>query len=108
MKSKVNLDKTLTKTVSSFAYQDPYNPNGGLLYLIRNKFTNFFQLRQIENEFLDFKTYSTHYQFKQIYEDLYNGYKRQDRVVLQRSLSESMFLVIFCVYRLILVCDKSA
>lgn len=60
MRSKVNLDKTLTKTVSSFAYKDPYNPNGGLIYNIKNKVNNFFQLRNIENEFLDFKTYTIH------------------------------------------------
>jgi hypothetical protein len=51
----------------------------------------FFAVRNIENEFLDFKTHLLKQQFSEIYTDLHNGYKRGDKVILQRSLSEPMF-----------------
>ena len=91
--SKVNLDKTLAFTQSSFFYKDPYNPKGGLLYKAKNKVQTFFSLRNVENEFIDFKTFHVDTQFREIYHDLYNGYRRNDKVVLHRSLSESMFEV---------------
>lgn len=89
----VNLDKTLSYTQSSFTYKDPYNPKGSLLYKTRNKIWTFFALRNIENEFIDFKTFHVDTQFREIYHDLYNAFKRGDKVILQRSLSEPMFEV---------------
>lgn len=51
----------------------------------------FFSLRNIENEFVDFKTYNLDQQFREVYGDLSTAYKRNDKVNLQRSLSESMY-----------------
>ena len=90
---RVNLDKTLSFTQSSFTYKDPYNPKGNLLYKAKNKVHTFFSLRNMENEFIDFKTFHLDTQFREIYTDLYNSYKRGDKVILQRSLSEPMFEV---------------
>ena len=56
-RNKVNLDKTISYTQSSFTYKDPYNPKGGLVYKVRNKTQSFFALRNMENEFIDFKTF---------------------------------------------------
>lgn len=95
----VNLDKTLSYTQSSFTYKDPYNPKGSLLYKTRNKIWTFFALRNIENEFIDFKTFHVDTQFREIYHDLYNAYKRGDKVILQRSLSEPMFEVSLLYFR---------
>jgi hypothetical protein len=95
IRNKVNLDKTLSYTQSSFTYKDPYNPSGSVIYKMRNKIRTFFSLRNVENEFIDFKTFHVNQQFKEIYTDLYNAYKRGDKVILTRSLSESMFEVIF-------------
>ena len=39
------VDQTLTKTVSSFAYQDPYQPKAGLLTKVVNKYKTFMALR---------------------------------------------------------------
>lgn len=64
---------------------------------------NFFQLRNLENEFLDFKPFYIDSQFREIYSDLNHAYKRGDRVILQRSLSEGMFQVLFDSLTLILV-----
>lgn len=58
LRNRVNLDKTLSYTQSSFAYKDPYNPKGSIMYKIRNKVHSFFALRNIENEFIDFKTFA--------------------------------------------------
>ena len=91
--SRVNLDKTLAFTQSSFFYKDPFNPKGGLLYKAKNKVQTFFSLRNVENEFIDFKTFHVDTQFREIYHDLFNAYRRNDKVVLHRSLSESMFEV---------------
>lgn len=94
LKSKgVNLDKTLAFTQSSFAYKDPYNPHGNLLYKLRNKAQSFFTFRNFENEFIDFKTFHIDTQFREIYHDLFNAQKRGDKVIMQRSLSEPMFEV---------------
>ncbi len=56
-RSKVNLDKTLAFTQSSYTYKDPYNPKAPILYKVKNKVWTFFALRNIENEFIDFKTF---------------------------------------------------
>ena len=82
MRSKANLDKTLSFTQSSFAYKDPFNPYGGILYKVRNKVNNFFTLRNIENDFIDFKPFHVDTQFREIYNDLYNAYRRGDKVIL--------------------------
>ena len=91
IRNKVNLDKTLSYTQSSFTYKDPYTPNRPLLLKVKNSVWNFFSIRNIENEFIDFKTYSMDRQFREIYGDLYQSYKRADKVILERSLSEPMF-----------------
>jgi hypothetical protein len=91
LRNKVNLDKTLSYTQSSFTYKEPFNPNRSLLSSARNKVWTFFSVRNIENEFIDFKVFSLENQFKEIYTDLHSAYKRSDKVILQRSLSEPMF-----------------
>ena len=91
LKNRVNLDKTLSYTQSSFTYKDPFNPKLSLLMKMRNKVWTFFAVRNIENEFIDFKVHALDEQFKEIYHDLYQAYKRGDKVILQRSLSEPMF-----------------
>ena len=48
-------------------------------------------IRMIENEFVDFKTYSLPEQFKEINQSVYKAYSKKDRVNMQRSLSEPMF-----------------
>ena len=48
-------------------------------------------MRNVENEFIDFKSYNLDQQFREIYGDLSLAYKRVDKVNLQRSLSESMY-----------------
>ena len=58
IRNKVNLDKTLSYTQSSFAYKDPYNPKGSFLYHLRNKVWTTFSLRNVENEFIDFKSFN--------------------------------------------------
>lgn len=60
---------------------------------MKNKVWTFFSLRNVENEFIDFKVLYVDKQFDEIYNDLHNAYKRNDKVILQRSLSEAMFLV---------------
>ena len=55
MRNKVNLDKTLSYTASSFTYKDPYNPKRGLLPMAKNALWTFLSVRNIENEFIDFK-----------------------------------------------------
>lgn len=90
MRNKVNLDKTLSYTQSSFTYKDPFDPNRNLLIRMRNKVWTVLAMRNIENEFIDFKPFNLEGQFKEIYGDLHNAYKRSDKVILQRSLSEPM------------------
>ena len=82
MRNKVNLDKTLSYTASSFTYKEPYNPNRGLLLKAKNAMWTFFSVRNIENEFIDFKTFNLEPQFKEIYSDLHSAYKRTDKVIL--------------------------
>ena len=90
LKNKVNLDKTLSYTQSSFTYKDPYNPDRSLFFQLVNRVRTSFAVRNIENEFIDFKTFSMDRQFREIYGDLFNAYRRGDKVILQRSLSEPM------------------
>ena len=82
LKNKVNLDKTLSYTQSSFTYKDPYTPYRPLLTTLKNKLWTFFATRNIENEFIDFKTHVIQDQFAEIYTDLHNAYKRADKVIL--------------------------
>lgn len=89
--SKVNLDQTLAYTKSSFAYKDPYQVNGGLLYKAKNRMVSFFNMRQTENEFHDFKSYKIPTQFSEISKLAFRGFARNDKVLLARSLSEPMF-----------------
>ncbi len=91
LRNKVNLDKTLSYTQSSFTYKDPYDPARPLLLKLRNRVWTFFSVRNVENEFIDFKVYNMDKQFREIYGDLFNAYRRGDKVILQRSLSEPMF-----------------
>ena len=91
MRNKVNLDKTISYTQSSFTYKDPYDPNRNIFLKFKNKFSNFFMIRNIENEFIDFKVHNVEKQFNEIYGDLHAAYRRGDKVILQRSLSEPMF-----------------
>ena len=46
---------------------------------------SFFAARNIENEFIDFKSYNLDRQVREIYTDLFVAYKRSDKVILQRS-----------------------
>ena len=85
------MDQTIAFTKSSFTYKDPYQPSGTPIYKMRNKFTTFLTLRTIENEFVDFRSYYLHDHFKQIYQDLYQAYRRRDKVILRRSCSDNMF-----------------
>ena len=82
LKNKVNLDKTLSYTQSSFTYKDPFNPNRPLFSKVKNGIWTFFATRNIENEFIDFKTHVIQDQFSEIYTDLHNAYKRADKVIL--------------------------
>lgn len=91
VKNQVNLDKTLAFTKSSFAYKDPYMVDGSLVYKVRNAVQSFIASRQIENEFVDFKTYNLERQFKDIHTSVYKAFAKNDKVNLQRSLSEPMF-----------------
>ena len=88
---KVNLDNAIAFTKSSFSYKDPYQVNGNLLYKLRNKLQSFYNIRMTENEFHDFKPYKIESQFTDISKMVYRGYTRNDKVLLARSLSESMF-----------------
>jgi hypothetical protein len=82
IRNKVNLDKTLSYTQSSFTYKDPYDPKRPILLKLRNRIWTFLAVRNIENEFIDFKVFSLDGQFKEIYTDLHNAYKRSDKVIL--------------------------
>ena len=91
VRNQVNLDKTLAFTKSSFAYKDPYLINGGLLYKLTNRFQSFIAMRNIENEFIDFKSYTFDSQFRDVSASVFKAYNKNDKVNLQRSLSEAMF-----------------
>jgi len=91
MKNQVNLDKTLSYTKSSFAVKDPYLVNGGPIYRATNWVKSFIAIRQIENEFIDFKSYNLDSQFRDINAQVFKAFSRHDKVTLQRSLSEAMY-----------------
>lgn len=82
LRNKINLDKTLEYTQSSFAYKDPYRPHMNVAFKAKNKVWSFFAMRNIENEFIDFRSYEVADQFKEIYGDVYQAFKRSDKVVL--------------------------
>ena len=82
VRNQVNLDKTLAFTKSSFAYKDPYLVNGGPLYIISNKIKSFVAIRNIENEFIDFKSYHLDTQFRDINSSVYKAYAKADKVNL--------------------------
>ncbi len=82
LRNKINLDKTLSYTQSSFTYKDPYSPTRSPLLKARNAVWTFFSVRNIENEFIDFKIFNLDSQFKEIYVDLHSAYKRADKVIL--------------------------
>ena len=90
MRNKVNLDRTIAFTQSSFTYKDPYNPNMNLQQRLTNKFKTFFANRYMENEFTDYKHDRIVNQLTEIYNDLGVAYKRRDKTTLTRSLSQSM------------------
>ena len=69
-RNAVNLDKTLSHTASSFYYKDPFNPRWSILYKIRNMLATFFSVRNIENEFVDFKIIDLDQQIPEIYKDI--------------------------------------
>ena len=48
-------------------------------------------IRNIENEFVDFKSYNLDSQFREIQQSVYKAYQKSDKVNLQRSLSEGMY-----------------
>ena len=87
------VNNAIAFTQSSFAYKDPYQPKGNIIYKLQNKVRTFTAMRNFENEFVDFKTYHAQDQFKEIYLDLYKAYKRSDKVIMTRSLSEGMIKV---------------
>ena len=91
VKGGVNLENTLKHTVSSMTYKDPFRPHGGLIYKLRNWMQTFFWVRNIENEFVDFKTFYLQDQIPEIYHDLVEAYKRNDKVTLQRSLADPFY-----------------
>ena len=66
LRNQVNLDKTLAFTKSSFAYKDPFLIDGGMFYRLQNAARSFTAIRNIENEFVDFKSYHIDKQFKDI------------------------------------------
>ena len=84
-KNRVNLDHTFSFTQSSLAYKDPYQPRANPAYKMKNKVQSFFAMRNIENEFVDFKSYNLDRQFREIYTDLFTAFKRGDKVIMQRS-----------------------
>ena len=83
-------DSILAPKVSSNFYKDPYHPNGQLVYQLRNKVKTWFGMRNIENEFVDYKSHKINAQIQDIYSDLHTAYKKGDKVILQRSLSQNM------------------
>ena len=82
IRNQVNLDKTLAFTKSSFAYKDPYLVGGGFYYKMMNKFKSFMAIRNIENEFVDFKSYNLKSQFNQINTSIFKAYNKGDKVNL--------------------------
>ena len=58
---------------------------------MKNKVRTFLTMRSLENEFVDFKSYQIQDQFTEIYTDLFEAFRRGDKVVLNRSLSKNMY-----------------
>ena len=58
--------------------------------MVKSRVQSFFAIRNMENEFVDFKSFSMESQFRELCTDLHISYRRGDKVTLQRSLSESM------------------
>ena len=84
------LDQTIAFTTSSLALKNPYRPDGNLVYKLKNKIQTFFLLRSFETEFIDFRSYNVNIQFKEIYDEIYNAYRRSDKVGIERHCSEGM------------------
>ena len=87
------LDQTISYTQSSFAYKDPYVPNMSFMNSMKNKMQTFSAVRSIENEFVDYESYTVRDQFREIYLDLFKAFRRNDKVILTRSLSSPMYAV---------------
>ena len=51
------MDSAIAFTESSMTYYQPFQPKGNFLYKMQNSVKTFLGLRQIENEFIDFKVY---------------------------------------------------
>ena len=47
-------------------------------------------MRSFETEFIDFRTYNINHQFKELYNEVHNAYRRADKVSLVRHCSEGM------------------
>lgn len=90
LRNKVNLDKTLAFTKSSYAIKDPYLIGGNILYSMLNRVKSFMAVRMIENEFVDFKPHLLRDQFIEINSAVHSAFVKKDRVNMQRSLSEPM------------------
>ena len=76
-RTQINLDRTIAYTQSSFAYKEPFNPRGGLVYKIANRAKTFFSARNIENEFIDFKKHDlVHEQVPDLYNSASEAFKR--------------------------------
>ena len=82
IKNAASLNDTLNFTRSSCAYKDPYQLAGGMIYKLKNQFYTFNAIRSIENEFVDFKTYSINKNFKAINSDVYTAFNKRDKVRL--------------------------
>ena len=72
-------------------YKDPYLLNGGPIYKLLSRVKSFLAVRNIENEFVDFRSYNIDSQFREINENVYKAFLKNDKVNMQRSLSEAMF-----------------
>ncbi len=57
-KDKIAPGKAIAFTTSSSVFRHPYNPNASPFRKLLSKLMNFYYLRQIESEFVDFKTHS--------------------------------------------------
>ena len=75
--------------------QNPYRPNGNIFYKAMNMAKRLFYVRNAENEFVDFRTQYFDEQIKTIYSDLHFAYRKKNKVILDRSTSESMNKVTF-------------
>lgn len=84
-RTQVNLDRTIAYTQSSFAYKEPFNPNGGALYKLINRGKTFFSARNIENEFIDFKKHDfIKEQIPDLYHQASEAFKRSKQRLLPK------------------------